>query len=527
MPDESFEDRMKVSREIRESLVKANQALKEDKIKEAAQFYKVASELSGKLGHTEIAQDYLNKAKELMAQIGESSASIESKETSLQEIIRIADKAISEGNFMEAAKIYEDAARAHPEDAKRLLSEAIALRRKERDLLVTKKDIIRKADTKQSYEETLAKIKNALENKQYKELVKLYGRAAIFAEKLGKRKEATEFRKAAIEAKRQVSKELKAEPKEGRINLVQEYTNTLKQIKKFLDEKKWQEAADGYKKAAKLAIDLEEFERAKVYQEKAAKLQEQANVIELERQLHQKRKELLEKAQLLDIEKNTEELIQIYEEVLKISKELGIMDQLEEINKTLNDLEKRKHRKKVLIEANEAMKNQDFINALELFQKALRISIDLNETTKVEGFRNIIEELKNKVDKVTRDRRVIEQRAELIAEAKLAIKENPPNIQKAIENYKEAARISIELGEDELANSYLQTAKKMEEDQGLIIERENFVRDAEEAIKEKNYLLAINYYIQAAKFSEKLGEQDLAKRYQKKAKALKELAEEL
>ena len=44
---------------------------------------------------------------------------------------------------------------------------------------------------------------------------------------------------------------------------------------------------------------------------------------------------------------------------------------------------------------------------------------------------------------------MIEQRAEFLSSAKTAIAETPPNVTKAIEDYKEAARISFELGEDD------------------------------------------------------------------------------
>jgi tetratricopeptide (TPR) repeat protein len=527
MPEESLEEKMKISKEIRESLVKANTAVKEDRLKDAALAFKTASDLSKKLGHTDIAQDYLEKANDLMGKVGEPLPSSEIALDPISEVVSMADKAIAEGNFKHAAKIYEDAARLHPDEAKKMLSEAMALRQKERDLIVAKKEMIRKADTKQSYEETLIQIKEALEKGQHKELVTLYGRAAIFAEKLGKREEATDYRKAAIEAKKEASKELKALPKEGRINLVQEYTAILKDIKVFLDEKKWQKAADGYIKAAKLAVELQEFNRAKVYKQMASKYQEQANEVELETSLRDKRAALLEEVDTLNGETDTDTIVQNYREVINISQELGETEGLNEINESLKRYEKVKRRKKVLSEANGAIQREDYSKALELFQKALSISIDLNETTKVEGFRSVIEELKGKVDKVARDRLVVEQRADLLADAKVALREDPPNIAQAISNYKEAARISIELGEDEIAKSYLQTAKRIEEDENLIIERENFVKEAEAAVKEKNFLMASNFYQQAAKFSEKLDDRELAEKYQKKARALKDLAEEL
>ena len=62
MPDESFEDKMKISKDIRENLIKADKLIKEEKLGEAANYYKAAAELSNRLGHTEIARDYSNKA---------------------------------------------------------------------------------------------------------------------------------------------------------------------------------------------------------------------------------------------------------------------------------------------------------------------------------------------------------------------------------------------------------------------------------------------------------------------------------
>ncbi len=527
MPDESLEEKMRISKEIRENVIKAEQSIKDKNLLDAAKYYESASNLSKSLGHTEIAQDYLKKALELREEIGEAPIASVKTQDPLQIVINMADKAITAGNFSEAARIYEEAARKYPDQAKKLLAEALSLRNKEKDMVVTKKEIIRKAESAEAYESTLEQIKMAEQKGEYLELVTLYGRAAVLAERSGRREQAGEYRKAAIEAKRKASREMRAESKGERRNLVQEYTDILKQIKMDLDDKNWREAAEGYLTAAKLAIELEEYERAKTYKEKAAQYQEQAASEEYLLELRQKRKQILAETKNLDIEKDTDKMSKNYEDIIRISKELGIVEGLEEVNKDLNKIQKIKRRKKILQEANDAIEKNDHLQALELFQKALRISMDLNEPTKVEGFRRVIEELKGKVDKVSRDRRIIEERAELITEAKAAFKEDPPNIEKAIDNYKEAARISIELGEDEVAQAYLQTAKRVEEDQGLILERENFAKDAEAAIKEKKYLMASDYFLQAAKFSRKLGDEEEADNYEKKSKALKDLAEEL
>lgn len=543
MPDESYEEKMKISREIRERLIQADEAIKNNKVREAANHYKTAAELSKTLGHNELSIDYFNKAHELMKSIGETfpteapppiklPASVGKPvgvmpiSDHLEDVMKRADRAITEGKFNEAAKVYEEAARSIPAEAERLLSEAIELRKKEKNLIVTRKEIQRKTSHKQEYEENLEKIKEALENGKYQELVTLYGRAAVLAERLGKRSEAGEYRKAAIEAKRKVIKTRKVDPKAGRIELVKQYTELLKQIKLFLDEKMWQEAADGYLKAAQFSYELEEFDRAKQFKEKAAKIQEQADILEHETQLKKRERALKEEIEALDPEKDTDTLIQSCSELSKIYQELENSKGLEEISKKFDKIKKIQERKKSLKNANKAIEEEDYSKALELFQNALRISMDLNEPIKAEGFRNIINELSGKVDKVARSRKMVEDRAEILTSAKAAIAESPPNVAKAIQDYKEAARISFELGENELANSYLQTAKHIEEDQGLLVERENFIKEAKAAIKEKNFELASKFYEQAAKFSERIGDGSEEK-YRKKAKALRDLAEEL
>ncbi|NVM54164.1 MAG: hypothetical protein HWN66_10730 [Candidatus Helarchaeota archaeon] len=526
MPEESLEEKMKISKAIRENLVKADQAVKDKKYSEAANYYKSASDLSNSLGHIEIAQDYLNKVNELRKMAGEPSVLDKPVQDTLENFVKRADKAISAGNFAIAAKIYEKAAREIPQNAEKLLSEAIELRNKAKDLVVARKEIQRKTGGKQEYEATLEKIKVALENNQYQELVGLYGRAAVLAEKIGRRQEAGEYRKAAIEVKRKAIKEMRSQPKNGRIQVVQQYTQILKQIKNYLDEKMWQEAADGYLTAAKLSYELEELDRAKLYKEKAAKIQEQANILEHATRLKQKERSLLSEINTLDPDKETEHVIQNYQELATIYKELEHTEGLNQVNEGLKKIRKIKERKESLKKANIAMEQEDHSKALELFQNALRISIDLHEPVKAEGFRNIINELSGKVDKVARNRMMIEERSEILTKAKAAIKQDPPNISQAIQGYKEASRISFELGENEIAKSYLQTAKRMEEDKDLIIERENFIKDAEAAIKEKNFVLASKYYAAAAKFSDKLGD-ETGEKYRKKAKALQALAEEL
>ncbi|MHA1323580.1 MAG: hypothetical protein ACTSRL_12345 [Candidatus Helarchaeota archaeon] len=557
MPKDSFEEKMEISREIRENLIKAEQAMRDENLRNAAGHYKIAAELSNKLGHTEIANEYQKKANKLIGSLGEESSlkslaeSLVTTETTqetqpspepsskevaspsslptsdlIEDYVLRADKAIEAGKFSEAAKLYEEAARAVPQEAKRLLAEAIELRKKEKALLVTKKEVHRKTEHIQEYEETLLKIKEAIQNNRTQELVTLYGRAAVLAERVGKRQEAGEYRKAAIEAKRKVIQEMRTIPKNDRAILVKQYTEILKQIKHFLDEKMWQEAAEGYQKAAQLAYELEEYDNAKQLKEKAAKLQEQAILLAHRTELKERERALLEEIQTLDRDKEIDKILQNYESLTKIYEELEDEAGLSKIASELKEFKKIKKRKDILEQANHAIEQKDFQKALQLFEDALRISIDLGESKKAEGFRTIIEELRSKVDKITRDRTMIEQRSELLASAKAAIKEDPPNISLAINNYKEAARISFELGENQVANSYLQIAKKIEEDEGLLIERENFIKEAEIAIKkDKDFLLAAKFYDQAARFSEKLGD-GTAEKYRKKAQALRELADE-
>jgi len=505
--------------------VKADTAVKEKKLDEAVGAYKEAAELAEGLGHHTIAQDYLKKANDL-----KPAGTLEVEPEVVQQdsgskFVELAEKAASAGAFGEAAKLYEEGARELPGSSGKLLKEATILRNKEKEMYITKKELQRKADSMQDYEQTLIQIKDALQKNQNQELVSLYGRAAVLAEKLGKRTEAGEYRKAAIDVKRKVISEMK-DTKEGRVQLVKQYTEILQQIKQLLDEKKWSEAAEKYMDAAKLADDMEEYDRAKLFKEKAAELKNQAQGLEKEIRLKEKRLNLLKEIKSLDLEKDNEQILANYTEVLKTYEELKDKEALDEVQKVYKKAEKIGERKKSLIEANAAMEQGNHIKALEQFQRALRISIELNEQTKAEGFRKIIDELKNKVDKVARNRMMIDQRAELLARTKAALKEPTPNIPRIAEDYKEAARISFELGENDIAQSYVETAKRVESNKDLIIERENFIKEAEAALKEKKFMMAGNFYQQAAKFSDKLGEHELAEKYGKKAKALKDLAEE-
>jgi len=533
MPEESDLNKMKISKKIRESLIKADGSFKQNRLEEAARFYEEAAKLAQSIGHNQIAQDYLKKASELK-QLGslevESEPTFESEQLSQdseKEFLDLADKEIIAGNYGAAAKIYEEAARKIPEKSEALLNEAVNLRNKEKNIYITKKETQRKADSMQDYESVLEQIKSALENNQYQELSSLYGRAAVLAERVGRRAEAGEYRKAAIEAKRKVIAGRRGEPKDGRLRLVERYTEVLQQLKQFLDDKKWSEAAEKYLEAAKLSQDMEEFDRAKLYKEKAEELKNKIAEEEKTTSLRERRLNLLNEIESLDLENDNEEIILKYDEVLKIYEELDDNEGLEEVQKNYKKAQKINERKKSLIEANEAMEQGSNLDAIGHFEKALKISMELNEKTKAEGFRKIIDELKGKVDKVARNRMMIEQRAEIIARCKAALKEPAPNISRIIEDYNEAARISFELGENDIAESYIETANRIEENKDLIIERENFIKDAEEALKEKNFMMASNYYLQASKFSEKLGEHELAEKYEKKAKALQDLAEEL
>ena len=274
-----------------------------------------------------------------------------------------------------------------------------------------------------------------------------------------------------------------------------------------------------YIKAGNLALQMGEPDRAELYRKKAEELREEVAKQEEKEKLLKRKEELLNNIDKLDEKRSPDELILYYTELIDTLYDLGETNEVQTYKNKIEKLKLIKERQDLENQAKEALDEKNFERGLKFYKEAAKISLKLGDNI---TYSDEIKDIETKVEKVSMHRSLIDNRSIAIANAKKFMDEN--NYDAAIKEFKEAARISDELGEIEIAQSYRETAERLNKDRDIIKEKNKFIKEAEEAIKEKNYKLASDYFEQAAKFCEKLSELKEAEKFRKKAKVISELA---
>ncbi|MBD3229414.1 MAG: hypothetical protein GF329_14615 [Candidatus Lokiarchaeota archaeon] len=520
-------DKIEKTKEVRSLVIKALGAYKRGNLDESAMYYEKAAKISEKLGHDDLARAYRKKSKGMKDKDKKIEKKLDEKEKQSIDMLKEADELIEKGKFGKAAEIFEEAASIAPQDrAIEYKREANELFKKEKEMQILKENVKRKTESKDQYLGTLDMVKSSVKEGKIDNAIHYIEKAIAIAKELGKDEEVEQLRSQAKELKKRQIKE-KEEEKEykkkrgysERGEIVEVYTETLSKLKNALSAKDYQKAFDLYIEAANLALQMGEPDRAELFRTKAEELKEEVVKQQEITKLNKRRKELKDKIDKLDEKKNTDELILYYTELIGALAELGETENIKKYDKKIEKLKLISERSKLEKEAKEAADEKNFERALSLFRKAAKISVELNDET---NYSDKIQELKEKSEKVTSQRNLIDKRSVAVANAKRLLEEN--KYEEAVEQYNIAAKNSDELGDKEIAQSYRETARRLDKDREIITEKEKFIRDAEKAIKEKNYQLASDYFNQAAKFCEKISEIEEAEKFKKKAEIILELS---
>ena len=519
-------NKIELTKEVRTLVIKALGAYKRGEINEAALYYEEAAKLSEKLGHNNLAEQYRARVQSLKNKDRTIEQKISEKEEKSINMLSKAEEHIKKGEFGKAAKIFEEAAEIAPIDrAAEYRREANELYKKEREMEAIRNTIKLKEESKKKYAELLEKIKTNIDNGNIDAAVTYIEKAIAIAKELGKedaveklRQEALNLKRQQIKKKEEVTKEKKGDDDRG--SIVEEYTNTLSKLKDALTSNDFKNAFKLYLKAGELALQMGEPDRAELYRKQAEELKEKVKQQEEKEKLLKRKQELEDKIKKLNEKVQYDELIIYYTEL--IATLIDLNEPEDEVNKYKNKIEQLKlvkKRSELEEQAKKAVDEKNFEGALQLFKEAAKISLKIGDNY---TYSTEIEKIKAKVEEVSTHRELIDERSIAIANAKRYLEEG--KYDEAINEYKKAAQISEQLGEVEIAQSYRETAKRLDKDREIIEEKNKFIKDAEQVIKEKNYQLASDYFNQVAKFCEKLSEMKEAEKYRKKAQIILELS---
>jgi hypothetical protein len=521
-------DKIEKTKKVRSLIIKALGAFKRGNIEESALFYEEAADISESLGHDDLAKQYKEKAKSMRTKGEVIEKKLDEKEKESIDMLQEADKFIKTGEFGKAAKIFEEAADLAPSDrAVEYKREANELFKKEKEMDIIRQSLKMKEDSKAKYLELLEQIKTSVKNKDVGAAIKYIEKAIVLAKELDKDDEVEQLRNQAHELKKKQIDDIEKEKESGekksyseRGEIVEDYTQILTDLKEALSDNNYKLAFELYIKAGDLALKMGEPGRADLFRKKAEELKDEVIKQEQIEKLNSRVKELQDKIDKLDEKRNTDELILYYTELIGALAELGKTNDIETYDKKIETLKQFKKRSELETDAKKAADEKNYEKALLLFRQAAKISVDLGDNI---SYSDQIDKIKDKAEKVSTQRSLIDRRSIAIANAKKYLDEN--DYDKAVKEYQEAASISNELGDVEIAQSYRETAERLDKDREIIQEKNKFLKEAEQAIKEKNYELASDYFQQVAKFCEKISELDEAEKYRKKAKIILELSE--
>lgn len=204
-------------------------------------------------------------------------------------------------------------------------------------------------------------------------------------------------------------------------------------------------------------------------------------------------------------------------------------------------------RKTILEEAEAAKQSNDFLRAKDLFYRAAEISKDLAEKERMRTFRATAEEMLN-LEKTRRESSELNQmratlevdRRKMLAEAETLMKEG--KFRDAAKVYEGAAKVSIEMKEEERAKELQAIAKEIVEKEFEYMkkwEKEKDVRLKEAELARvlssaESFLeqdgqeeKAADLYLEAANLTRALGRKELAEKYVERAKEIREIKKEM
>ena len=204
-------------------------------------------------------------------------------------------------------------------------------------------------------------------------------------------------------------------------------------------------------------------------------------------------------------------------------------------------------RKAILDEAEAAKESQDFMRASQLYFKAAEISQQLAEKGNMRTFRALAEEMQ-KMEKERQEKsqlgeirdKAIVVRRKVLADAERLMLEG--KFREAAEKYKEAAKISSDMKDNESEKEYLALAKDIIDKEMEYIKKwqANRERNEKEAqlvkvSSEAEKFLetpgqeeqAADMYVEAAKIAKDLGNKELAQSYLDRAKEIREIKNEI
>ncbi|NVM30503.1 MAG: hypothetical protein HWN65_16810 [Candidatus Helarchaeota archaeon] len=353
-----------------------------------------------------------------------------------------------------------------------------------------------------------------------------------------------------------------------RKDLEEQRRTLLAEAEGYEANEEYANAGNSYQKAADISNKLGEKDRSKIFSEKVKEMRkkeiETRKATEIERKkevVEKERDELLEQADIATQEGRFDDSVRNYEQAIELSKQIGDKDFVRQYSKTLKELKERKaelirrfqaekeirkleqDRREILRRAEDAVSKEDYMRASKFYKDAVVLSDKMGQRERSEMFASrakemleIAEDIKKREEE-ERARAEMEskridledKRARSLASAEAALEKG--NFKSAATAYETAAKLSLDLGEKEVATGFTAQARDIREKEPELRrefreekrrvkirkEQDRLLGRADKFLEREEFLEASRIYVRSAELSKDVGEKDRAKEFDLRA----------
>ncbi len=362
---------------------------------------------------------------------------------------------------------------------------------------------------------------------------------------------------------------------EKRVQLAQDRKDLEEQRKKILAEAEeaeikedFQAAGNLYQKATDISTTLGEKDRAKVFNDKVKEMRkkeiEQKKSSELEKRkedVEKERENLVEIGETAYNEGRFEDALKNYQQAVELSKQIGDNEFIKQYTGIVKEIESRKaelirkfenekkvqkleqERREILRRAEEAVTKEDYNVASKFYKDAVVLSDQMGQKERSEMFearakemQEISEDIRKREEEekarteMEKKRIILEDtRAASLARAEKSLERG--DFKGAATSYETAAKLSLDLGEKEVATGFTAQARDIREKEPELRKefreekrrvrirkiQEGILARADKFLEREEFLEASRVFIRVAELSKDVGEKDRAKEFDLRA----------
>ncbi len=364
------------------------------------------------------------------------------------------------------------------------------------------------------------------------------------------------------------SEEMKKKLEAERKDLEEQRKQLLAEAEEFESMESYQEAGNVYQKLADISTKLGEKDRSKIFNDKVKEMRkkeiETKKTTEIEKakeDIERERDILVEQADTAINEGRFDDALRNFQQAVEISKQIGDNEFIKQYTDTIREIQSQKaelirkfeaekeirkleaDRREILRRAEDAVSKEDYIRASKLYREAVALSNKMGQRERSEMFESRAKEMQEIAEDIRKREEEERARAEMerkritledsransLAKAEHSLEKG--DFKSAATSYETAAKISLDLGEKEVATGFTAQARDIREKEPELRRefreekrrakvrkaQDQILTNADRFLEREEFLEASRVYVRAAELSKDVGEKDRAKEFDLRA----------